>query len=134
MQRRWEASDPEAARRGNAVAYGRVALLLVGGVVFVQGIVYGLIGESLPIFAFCAAIGACMIALFFWGRARPLAALITGSAVYLGLQALAAVISPVTLVQGLLSKIVVVMALAGGIGAELHRRKLQRESAARRAG
>jgi hypothetical protein len=130
LQRRWEASDPEAARRGDAVAYGRAALLVVGGLAFIEGIIYGIVGESLPAFAFCLAITACMIGLFFWGRTRPLAAMLMGSAVYLGLQVLAATVSAITLAQGILFKILMALALSGGIGAELHRRKLEREAAA----
>jgi hypothetical protein len=134
LRQRWEAGDPAARRRGDAVAYGRAALLIVGGLTFVEGVIYGIIGESIPTFAFSVAITACMTALFFWGKARPLAAMITGGAVYLLLQGLAAMVSAATLVQGIRIRILIVVALAGGIGAEVRRRRLERGSKARRAG
>ena len=133
LRRRWEASDPEAARRGDAVAYGRSALLIVAGLAFVEAVVYGFIGESIPALASCMVVSGSMVALFFWGRRRPLAAMFGGLAVYVLLQVLAAIASVMTLAQGLLMKIVVLMTLSAGIGAELHHRKLTKDLVRRRA-
>jgi hypothetical protein len=126
LRRRWEGADPEAARHGLAVAYGRAALLVVAGLAFIEGLVYGVIGESMPTLAFGAAISAIMIALFFWGRRRPLTAMVAGLALYLLLQSLAAIVSLQTLAQGVLIKILVIVVLTGGIGAEHHHRKMEK--------
>jgi hypothetical protein len=127
LRRRLEASDPEAARRSDDVAYGRAALLVVAGLAFVEAMVYGLLGESVRTFAFCIAISGCMVALFFWGRRQPLVAMVVGAAVYLALQAIAALVSVETLTQGVVIKVLVVTVMIGGISAELRRRKLERE-------
>ena len=134
LRRRWEASDPEAARRGDAVAYGRLALVIVAGLSFLEALVYGVIGESLPAFAFGVAISVAMIALYLWGKNRPLAAMVLGLAVYLLLQLLAAIASLSTLAQGILIKVLIVVALSGGIGAELSLRRYEKARSRRRAG
>jgi hypothetical protein len=132
LRRRWEGSDPEAARRGDTAAYGRVALLIVAGLSFIQAITYGLIGESLPVFAFCTGISGGMIALFFWGKRRPLAAMVVGLAVYLLLAVLPAMVSVMTLVPGILIRVSVVLALSVGIGSELSLRKREKALSRRR--
>jgi hypothetical protein len=134
LRRRWEASDPEAAQRSDAVAYGRAALLVVAGLAFIEAMIYGLLGESVRTFAFCLAISACMVTLFFWGRRRPLASMVVGAAVYVVLQVLAAIVSVEALAQGVAIKVLIVIVMTGGISAELRRRKLERELSARRAG
>jgi hypothetical protein len=134
LRRRWEGSDPEAARLGNAVAYGRATLLAVAGLSFIEALIYGVIGESLPTLAFGGVISASMIALFFWGRRRPLPAMVVGVAVFLGLQVLATIVSVAALAQGFLLKIFVLGAFAGGIGAELNRRRQEKMSLRRRRG
>jgi hypothetical protein len=134
LRRRWEASDPEARRRGDAVAYGRGALLVVAGLAFIEAMIYGLGLESMPTLAFDLVIGASMVGLFFGGRRRPFDAMVAGATLYLVVQGLAAIVSLETLFQGILTKILIVMTLTGGIGAELRRRKLERAVAGRRAG
>jgi hypothetical protein len=134
LRRRWEAADPDAARRGDAVVRGRAALLVVGGLAVFQGFLYGVLAESVPTFAFGVVIGAIMVALFFWGARRPVTAMVAGLAVYLVLQALAAIGSVITLGQGITFKVVTFLALTAGISAELHRRKLEKDVARRRAG
>lgn len=126
LHRRWEASDPEAARRSDAAAHGRAALLIVAGLAFIEALVYGVIGESVRIFSFCMVISASMVALFFWGRRQSLAAMVVGLSVYLLVQGLAATFSVRTLTEGLLIKSLVVIVLIGGIGADLHRRELEK--------
>jgi hypothetical protein len=64
--------------------------------------------------------------LYRWGKRRPSAAMAVGLAVYGLLQILAAVVSPATLFQGVLIKILVIAALLGGIGAELYLRKYEK--------
>src|SRR6476620_2763108 len=61
LRRRWEGSDPAAAQSGHAVANGRVSLLVVAGLSFIEALTYGVIGESLPVFAFCMGISAGMV-------------------------------------------------------------------------
>src|SRR5262245_53974039 len=56
LRRRWEASDPEAARNSDAVAYGRLALVIVAGLSLIEGLVYGALGESLTVLVFCLGI------------------------------------------------------------------------------
>src|SRR3954464_13559133 len=92
LRMRWHASDPEAARRSDAAAYGRLALVIVAGLSFIEALIYGVIGESVPAFAFGLAISATMIVLYRWGKRRPSAAMAVGLAVYGLLQILAAVV------------------------------------------
>jgi hypothetical protein len=121
LRRRWEATDPEAARRSDAVAYGRAALLVVAGLAFIEAMVYGLLGESVRTLAFGLAISGCMVALFFWGRRQPLASMVVGTTIYLVLQGIAVIVSEASLGQGILIKILIVVTLIGGIVAEIRR-------------
>jgi len=132
LRRRWEGTDPEAARLGDVVAYGRAALLVVAGLSLIEAFVYGALGESAPAFVFGVAISAIMVALFFFGRRRPLAAMVVGLAAYLGLQALAATVSMLSVFQGLLFKVLIIAALGSGIGAEVHRRRQEKKLLRRR--
>jgi len=131
LRRRWVASDPEAARRSDAVAYGRVSLVVVAGLSFIEALIYGVIGESLSVFVFCVTISATMTGLFLWGRHRPLAAMIAGLSLYVLLQGLAAIVSVWVLAQGILIKILVVTSFTAGISAELHLRKYEKNPARR---
>lgn len=134
LRRRWEASDPEAARRSDAVAYGRLSLLLVAGLSFLEAIIYGLVGESLPVLVFGVTIAATMIGLFLWGRREPLLAMVTGLSMYVLMQGIAAVATVWALTQGILIKIFVIASFTAGISAELHFRKQERNLSRRRAG
>jgi hypothetical protein len=133
LRRRWEAADPEAARRSDVVAHGRAALLVVAALAFMDAIVYGVIGESVPTLAFDLVITASMIALFFVGARRPLGAMVAGLTVYLVLQVAVAMVSWSALAQGVFFKVLVVVALTTGIGAEAYRRKLENDVVRRRA-
>lgn len=134
LRRRWEGSDPDAARSGDAAAYGRAALLVVAGLSFIQALTYGLIGESVPAFASSMGLSGGMIALFFWGKRRPLAAMAMGLAVYLLLMVLGAIVSVTSLVPGILIRVSVLLTLTVGIGSELSLRKREKALSRRRAG
>jgi len=126
LRRRWEAADPEAARRSNDVAYGRASLLVVAGLLFIEALIYGVINESLKTFVFGSALSAMMIGLFFVGRRDPLAAMIAGLTVYVLLEVIAAIATIVSLAQGVLIKFLVIAALITGISAERQLRKHQK--------
>jgi hypothetical protein len=134
LRRRWEGTDPEAAQLSNDVAYGRAALLVVAGLSLISGLVYSVIEESFRPLAFALTISAVMVGLFFWGRRRPLAAMVVGITAYLVLELVGALVSPESILRGILFKIFIIGTLGAGISAEVHRRKQETQLLRRRAG
>jgi hypothetical protein len=130
LRRRWEASDPEAARNADSAAYGRYTLVIVAGLTVVEGLAYGVVGQSLSAAVFSGVVTAAMLGLFLWSARRPLPALVMGTSIYVGLQ-LVAVASPWDLFRGIIIKLFVTIALVGGLLAELRLRRRTRQVAGR---
>ena len=82
-------------------------------------------GIVLGVGAFMAVI---FIGLGFWSRKKPTAAIITGLCVYLFIHLLAAIGDPLTLVQGVIVKIVIIGYLIKGIKSSLEADKLIKEN------
>jgi hypothetical protein len=133
LRRRWEASDPDAARSSDTVAYGRLGLVVVAGLSLIDGMISLVLSQATAALILSVIITLVMLVLFWAAGRRPLTALFSGLAVYLLLQLLAALVAPWTLVQGILIKFLVIAALTGGIGAELYLRRRLRTIARRRA-
>jgi hypothetical protein len=128
LRRRWEASNPEAARNADQAAYGRYTLVIVAGLSAIEGLAYGVVGQSVPALLFCGLVTAVMVGLFLWSGRRPLAAMVIGTLLYVGLQA-AGGLSPWDLLRGLLFKLFVIIALVGGITSELRRQRQEQRMA-----
>ena len=129
LRRRWEASDKTAAELSDSVAHGRYALVVVAGTLLLNGLFYGVVGGSAASLALCLVLAAAMLGLFFWSGQRPLAALATGTSAFVVLRIITALVSPLTMALGLLTKLLILGAMVGGIGAELRFRKRERERA-----
>lgn len=82
--------------------------------------------EYYAVFAMNYFLGLVMFAIFFWSKKSPFSAFVTAMAVYLGVIVLNTIVDPKTIVQGLIVKIAVIMALTNGIKAAIPTRGLAR--------
>lgn len=64
-------------------------------------------------------LAAIMIGLFFWSKRSPLPAIATALAVYVGVIFISFLLEPVSLVQGIIVKIIVLAALTSGLRSAL---------------
>ena len=67
-------------------------------------------------------LGVILVGLFFWARKRPFPAILTAFCVFLVVNVLAAAVNPAALFQGLLIKVLSLVALIGGLRAALAER------------
>ncbi|MBN2738635.1 MAG: hypothetical protein JXR70_16760 [Spirochaetales bacterium] len=84
--------------------------------------------EVTQVFVTNYVLAVIMLGIFFWARKNALPALITALCIYLAVQVLNAIISPMTLVQGWIIKILFIAAMVAGIKAALEVRKHKMEA------
>lgn len=73
------------------------------------------------VIAFPVGLGLVFIGLFFWARRSPLPALMTALVLFVTVHVADAVLDPAALYRGIVMKVVVVLALLGGIRAAVAR-------------
>jgi hypothetical protein len=78
--------------------------------------------EPTLVFVVNYVLAAIMLGLYFWGRVKPLPALVSALFVFVTVHFVAALVDPATIVQGILVKVLVIVALIGGIKAALAQR------------
>jgi hypothetical protein len=126
LQRRWEASDPEAARRAEESSWARWAILLVAGSYLLGAVVSGFLTNSVLAAAPGVLLCGIMVGLFFLSAKAPLPALLAAFGLFLAEQLVSFLVLPWSLLLGMMMKVVIVTALATGIGAELKSRRQRR--------
>lgn len=70
-----------------------------------------------------------MFVIFVWSKKSPFSAFVTALSIYLGVIVLNVIVDPKTIVQGIIVKIVVIVALINGIKAAIPTRGMARGSA-----
>lgn len=108
------------------VAHGRFGLLVAAVLVFVHGFIYGGMLQSHAILGCGSILTFLMVGLFFLAARYPLTALLIALAAYIGVEILLALVSPLNLGQDMIMKLLILVALTGGIGTSLAMRRLQR--------
>ena len=78
--------------------------------------------EVMMVFVINYFLAVVMFGLFLWARKAPLPAMVTGLCVYIAVIALSAAVEPKSLAQGILIKIIAIVALVSGIKAALQER------------
>lgn len=106
-------------------------LFWIAGLTFLGELLSLAVNRDSTTVTFALTAGGIMAAIFIglglWSRKKPTAALITGLCLYLLLHILAAIGNPITIVQGLIVKIVIVGYLIKGIKSSLEADKLVQE-------
>ena len=97
-----------------AVNKARNILYIVGGLNLIVGVFAGLFNKDMA-----TLIAGVIVALIFgglglWSRTKPFPAILTGFIVYITLIVISAIIDPVTIVQGLFIKIMVISGFVYG--------------------
>lgn len=82
--------------------------------------------EYYGVFAVNFFLALVMFAIFFWSKKSPFAAFVTALSVYLGVMVLSAIVDPKTIIQGVIVKVAVIVALTTGIKAAIPTRGLSR--------
>jgi hypothetical protein len=82
--------------------------------------------EYYSVFGMNYFLGIVMIVIFAWSKKSPFPAFVTAFSIYLGVIVLNAIIDPKTLAQGMIVKIIVIVALINGIKAAIPTRGLTR--------
>lgn len=80
--------------------------------------------EVIFVFALNYLLAAIMFGLFLWGLHAPFPAMVTALCVYLAVIVLNFIVEPTSLFQGILIKVLVIMALVAGIKASLVARQI----------
>lgn len=70
-----------------------------------------------------------MFVIFVWSKKTPFSAFVTALSVYLGVMVLSAIVDPKTIIQGVIVKVAVVVALINGIKAAIPTKGLARGGA-----
>jgi hypothetical protein len=120
------AAESQVMRAIGPVAHGRFGLVVAAVLVSVHGFIYGGMLHSHAIIG-CGSILTCLlVGLFFVAARYPLAALSAGLCAYIGMEILLALTSPLNLGQNMFSKLLILLALTGGIGTTVAMRRLAR--------
>ena len=100
-----------------AVNKGRIALFVVGGLYVLVGIYesFGMLGANIIFGYIDWSVAAVFLGLAIWSYKKTSLALIIGLAFYCLLIVLLAVIDPMTIIQGIIWKIIIIAWLALGI-------------------
>ena len=80
--------------------------------------------EVLLVFLTNYFLAIVMFGLYLWARKSPFPAMVTALCVYLAVIVLNAIISPITIIQGIIIKIIFITALIAGIKSSLATRKI----------
>jgi hypothetical protein len=83
------------------------------------------------IFIVNLALGAIMLALYFWAQSAPLPAVLVATCVYVMVQVVGAVLDPTSLTKGIIIKVLAIVVLFSGIRAALEQRNLRRPTRSR---
>ncbi len=75
----------------------------------------------------CLVISFIFVALGAWSRKKPLAALVSGAALYGIVVILAAISNPLTIISGIIWKIIIIGAFVQGIKAAIEADKIKKE-------
>ena len=84
--------------------------------------------EYYSVFVLNYFLAIVMFVIFKWSKTAPFSAFVTALSIYIGVIVLGAMLDPKTLVQGIIVKIMVIVALVNGIKAAIPTRGLARGS------
>jgi hypothetical protein len=113
-----------------AVNKARNILFVLAGIFAVFGALFSLVmNQDVSVMVLNFIIAAIYLALGFWSRKSPLPCILIGFALYVIVIAINAVIDPVTLIQGLLMKVVVISALVYGYKGAKDSEEMEKELA-----
>jgi hypothetical protein len=118
-----EAAEKQIKRASNA-------LFFIGGLTFVFGFVFyatAAPSEKMAILITNVILAAIYAALGFWCKSKPLTAIISGFSLYVLIIIINAVVSPLTIVSGIIFKIVIIGFFIRGVKAAIEADKLSKE-------
>jgi hypothetical protein len=84
--------------------------------------------EYYSVFVLNYFLAIVMFVIFKWSKTAPFSAFVTALSIYIGVIVLSAVVDPKTIIQGIIVKALVIMALVNGIKAAIPTRGLARGS------
>ena len=116
---------------GTSIRKGRNSLYVVAAVFVVFGLIsYSRESDGADTTALVVtnlALGVIFLLLAFWSTSKPIAALISGLSLYLAVQLLNFIVEPVSLFQGVIMKVFVIIYLVRALQSAFDARKLSRE-------
>jgi hypothetical protein len=129
MDRNYKEVNLDEANRN--IKKSSYALFYIAGVMALVGLIqYGTAGNAADknaVLLVNVILAAIFAAIGFWCRVKPLAAIISGAALYALIQILNAMVDPVTIVKGIIFKIFVVVLFIRGIKAAIEADKLKKD-------
>lgn len=111
---------------------GRNSLYYVGGALFVGTLIE--VGTAPDksnagfIIGFGAVIMGIFIALAAWSKAKPFAAMVSGASLWGVIMILNAIVNPISIIQGIVVKIIIIGLLVNGIRAAIAAEKIKKET------
>jgi len=125
LQERWAASNRDVARAVESSYWGRAAIALAAGLDASRAAFLAFTAqEGAAAWTFAPAI--LLFACFVWSLRWPLAAGVTGLVVFCLGWILQIVVTPTDAFSGLLLRIAILLALVGGVSAEMNMRRRKR--------
>jgi membrane-associated HD superfamily phosphohydrolase len=106
-------------------------LFFIGGATFLIGLIFYSINTEpamkTSLLLTNAILGVIYTGLGFWCKKKPLAAIISGLSLYVLVMILNAVISPLTIVSGIIFKIIIIGLFINGIKSAIEAEKITKE-------
>ncbi len=102
----------EAAKK---VQSAKKTLFWMAGIFFVVGLFYFFRSQDPAILITNALLALIFLGLAFWAQTKPFAALLSALLLYIMIIVLNAVLEPMTIIQGILFKVIVITLLGKGV-------------------
>jgi hypothetical protein len=107
------------------------ALFFIGGLTVIAGLAAYAVSKDhstkINVLLTNVILGAIYVVLGFWCKKKPLAAIISGLSLYVLIFVLNAVVNPLTIVSGIIFKIVIVGMFINGIKSAIEAEKIKKE-------
>jgi len=104
-----------------------MALYLIAAFALLWGIILYATSKELAILLGSLIICIIFVALGAWSRRKPLAAILSGAALYAILIILSAIDNPITIVSGIIWKVLIIGAFIRGIKSAIEAEKIKKE-------
>ena len=105
----------------------KIALIVIGAFYMLVALLYVFAYDDAATAIANAFVGILYFILVVWCERQPFTSILTGFVIYISFIIISVIIDPVTLVQGILIKIIIVAALIRGIYSAREARRLMKE-------
>ncbi len=105
----------DAQKEVKKISSARKTLYWMAGIFFVFGLFYYINSQEIAHLVVNAILACIFLVLAYWSKQKPFAALLSALLLYVMIIALNAVVEPMTLLKGLLVKIILISFLVKGI-------------------